>query len=193
MFVSMIELSPGSTLIELPVIIRRPTYDQCVCSSAQEKKASGDYPRSWMFHFETVIEMDFCLPSFTLWQTPKSQSSKFSVKVPKWFMNRGCMARGTAGGWVQHFPLSEISWRECSRLSESCQQMLHLNLWDPLSGWLMVWIGRPDARRNVSPIYGIYYTCPFGKEAIHNARKEKGPKVIGQKFCLPPSVQANQI
>lgn len=80
-------------------------WSVCLQLCTGKKKAGGDYPRSWMFHFETVIEMDFCLPSFTLWQTPKSQSSKFSVKVLKWFMNRGCMARGTAGGWVWHFPL----------------------------------------------------------------------------------------
>lgn len=119
-------------------------WSVCLQLCTGKKKARGDYPRSWMFHFETVIEMDFCLPSFTLWQTPKSQSSKFSVKVPKWFMNSGCMARGTAGGWVRHFPLKWNIWREGPRLSEFCQQMLHLNLWRPLFGWLLVLICRPQ-------------------------------------------------
>lgn len=116
-------------------------WSVCLQLCTGKKKAGGDYPRSWMFHFETVIEMDFCLPSFTLWQTPKSQSSKFSV--PKWFMNRECMARRTAGG-CDTFLWSEISWRDGPRLTKSCQQMLPLNLWDPFAGWLLVLIGRPQ-------------------------------------------------
>lgn len=58
MFVSVIELSPGSTLIELAVIIRRLTYDQCL---EPWKKVAEIILSPWMFHFETVIKMDFCV------------------------------------------------------------------------------------------------------------------------------------
>lgn len=57
MFASVIELSPGSTLIELPVITRRPR----MISVCRPERGGRDYPLSWMSRSETVIEMDFCL------------------------------------------------------------------------------------------------------------------------------------
>lgn len=48
-----------------------------------KKKEKKDHPSSRAFSFVSVIAIDFCLTSPTLWQTQKSKSLKFSVKV-KW-------------------------------------------------------------------------------------------------------------
>lgn len=121
MFVSVIELSPGSTLIELPVIIRRSTYDQRLQPWKRWSRLSSllDVP------FWDCNRNGFLSPPFTFWQTPKSQSSKFSVKVLKWFMNGGSIALGWQC-WSVGPPLSS--------------GLKYLNKWSPSSSSLSVFM-----------------------------------------------------
>lgn len=73
MFVSVIELSPGSTLIELPLLICRPTYDQW--NRWGRSSLLLDVP-----FWDCNRNGFFCFPSFTFWQRARG----FLVKVSKW-------------------------------------------------------------------------------------------------------------
>lgn len=81
MFVSVIELSPRDHLNWAPCYnLQAHIWSLCFLDRGtrkKKKKRKKNHPSSWAFSFVSVIAIDFCLNSVTLWQPPKSKSLKF--------------------------------------------------------------------------------------------------------------------
>lgn len=134
MFAFVIELSPGSVLIELPVAIRRPTYDHWVF-------LTGERNKGW-WRSSSILDVSFCECNwngflshlFHIVTDTKSRSSKFSVKVLRWFMNSGWMGVGP------------------SFVSQPCLSCLASVWWILGFDWT-AW----DARWTASPVHNPQY------------------------------------